>query len=237
MSATRHGDADLAQARLHAWHRARPSQPDWHRLESAQGLAAFLEIAREEPFGPWLAGLDEPRWLHAIDATLAAAFGSIAWRFASWFPPAARAPIERLATLPGLAVRQHLASGGGVEAWMPGVAGAFEAGEPTPGGLDAFAADWLSRWPGGPDAAATAAARELVATMQALREAQRIPAGRERELRLASIRGRVETLFRRSAGTPLAACVELCGLALAMLRLRSGLVRRVLEERAVSVST
>lgn len=237
MSATRLGDPDLAQARLHAWHRARPSAPDWHRLESAQGLAAFLEIAQDEPFGPWLAGLDEPHSLHAIDATLAAAFGSIARRFASWFPPSARAPIERLATLPGLALRRHLASGGEVEAWMPGAAGAVEPGVPTAGGLDAFAADWLSRWRGRPDAVAAAAARELVATMQALREALRVPAGRERELRLTSIRSRVDTLFRHSAGTPVAACVELCELAIAMLRLRSGLVRRVLEERAVSVAT
>ncbi len=237
MRATRPGDADLAQARLHAWHRARPAPPDWHRLESAQGLAAFIEIARNEPFGPWLAELDEPRSLHAIDATLAAAFGAIARRFASWFPPAVRAPIEQLATLPALAVQRHLQGGGAVESWMVGAAGGAAAAGPAADGLDAFLSEWLSRWRGGPDSAAVATARELAATMLALRAALRVPTGRERELRLTAIRSRVDTLFRRSAGTPVAACVELCELALAMLRLRSGLVRRVLEERAASVPT
>jgi hypothetical protein len=237
VSATRPGDPDLAQARLHAWHRARPSPADWHRLESAQGLVAFLEVARQQPFGPWLADLDEPRSLHAIDAALAAAFGSIARRFASWFPPSVRAPIEQLATLPTLAVRRHLQRGGEIETWMVGAARGAAAGGPTPDGLDAFVSDWLSRWPGGPDSAIATVARELAAATRALRDTLRVPAGRERELRRASMRTRVELLFRRSAGTPVAACVELCELALAMLRLRSGLARRVLEERAVSVAT
>ena len=237
MSGTRPGDPDLAQARLHAWHQARPAPHDWQRLESAQGLAAFLEIARDPPFGAWLTGLDEPRSLQAIDATLAVAFSASARQFASWFPPAARVPIEQLATLPGLAVRRHLAGGGEVEAWMPGAAGFVEGRGPMPDSLDAFVTAWLSRWRRGTDSAAARAAHELVATTRALRDALRVPAGREREHRLGAIRSRVDTLFRHSAGTPVAACVELCELALVMLRLRSGLVRRVLEDRAASVAT
>lgn len=246
-------DWDAAQARLQGLRSRRPSVAEWIALEATLGLDEYLARARQPPFGRWIESLSAEPALHEIDRVLRAAFRSECARLAGWYGEPWNRPLAQLAAivdLPLLAGLSHgavlPASAGDDPVWRKLMAAPADARFQIATGLQLPPADsrpdmelleswvrvWLASLPAGaPDTRAGFA--ELARVVADFRRRSAAAAAAAPAMRMHE---RLALLFRRHAGTPVAMACEIAAAALDLQRLRAGLVRRLLTQRAASVA-
>ncbi len=244
MPVYRSGDLDGAQARLQAWRSRRPTGQHWNALEAILGYDEFFARARQPPFAHWLEGLRSTPSLHDIDRAIRAAARRDCQTLASWYPPPWDRALARLAGALELPLLAHLLRGAPAPGWMledshlnavaladPRDRFSVATGLHSPSvPADDVLRTWTERWLAAlPQASATIrdgfgrlagavlAAADTVAARDALPD-------------------RLAALFRHYAGTPVAMACEFAALVLDLRRLRSGLVRRTLAQRAATVA-
>jgi hypothetical protein len=241
----RAADPDAAQARLQGWRSRRPGAAQGAALEAILGLDEFLVRARQPPFGRWLEGMSAEPTLHEIDRIVRNALRRDCQAMASWYEPPWDTALARLAGIVDLPLLAHLMRGEGAlppmrddPAWRALIdAPADErlrvAGIGADGDLlEAWMQSWLAALPVGAaevrqgfvDLARAAGVYRAMSAQEPRGIAARTP-----------LAGRLALLFRRHAGTPVAMACELAATALDLQRLRSGLVRRALAQRAAMV--
>lgn len=247
-------DPDAAQARMQAWHSRRPTDVDWALLNSTVGVDEYLARARQPPFAHWLQQLGTAPSLHEVDRVLRTVFRQDCRQMARWFAEPWRTPLSRLAALIDLPLLTHLERREslplallGDEVWQRIALAPAAARFALATGLngddrhDVFER-WLLAWRASlpPEVGAWNGA---IAQLRAVIRRWRLERGtvaRDRPERAApsqdSVTRTLALLFRRSAGTPLAMVCELALIALDLQRLRAGLTRRWLTQRAATVA-
>ncbi len=247
-------DWDAAQARLQALRSRRPSVAEWIALEATLGLDEYLARARQPPFGRWIESLSAEPALHEIDRVLRAAFRSECARLAGWYGEPwnrALAQLAAIVDLPLLAGLSHgavmPASAGDDPVWRELIATPADERFRIATGLQLPPADsrpdtellesWLraslaSLPDGAPETRAGFA--ELARAVADFR--RRSAAAAAAAAPAMRMHERLALLFRRHAGTPVAMACEIAAAALDLQRLRAGLVRRLLTQRAASVA-
>ena len=243
------GSLEFAQARIGARHGERPSERDWHAIETARELAPLLEVVHGTSLRPWLAGIDAGSDFHRIESTLRARWRAVVAEVAGWMPTRWRPALAWWATLPDLAPLQHLARGEEPAPWMRddptwravcAAAPASRAALLADGPLAPLAvawsapetvaptwqAEWRRRWPD--------RRRDDFDQLEPLARAwtaheQRLAAaaGGEGWLLRAALRARLVLLLRRAALEPALAFIHLALCATELERLRAELLRRV----------
>lgn len=244
-------DFDAAQARLQAWRSRRPGAADWASLEAILGFEEFLARARQPPFAHWLAGMRAEPTLQEIDYCLRAALRRDCAAMASWYGAPWNVPLRQLAAIVDLPLLAHMRRGESVPPrmlddprWRALADAPPEARFRVATGLDAGAAAdadlleaWMSAWLATLPRSDAVALEGFTQLARAARAHRVLGATAQRDvLASVSVAERLAQLFRRHAATPVAMACELAAVALDLRRLRYGLVRRALAQRAVSVA-
>lgn len=241
---------EVVQTRVQARLPRLPDDALWLRLAAQKGLPAYLESARPTPIGPWLSGLSSSSDAHEIERTVRGHFAATVEEVARWVPGPWASAVRWTLWLGYLPDVATLLRG---ERGTPATAEAEDLPVPRPGpeqtlsgralraGVDWFRAAaragrgpeeaWLQGWrllwpPSGEDSAA--GLEELAGLLT--RHGRIFPtlpehaawAGRR------TLTQQTRYLFRRRSGEPAAVFAYLALVALALEKLRSDLVRRVL---------
>jgi hypothetical protein len=246
-------DWDAAQARLQGLRSRRPSAAEWVALEATLGLDEYLARARQAPFGLWIESLGTEPALHEIDRVLRAAFRAECTRLASWYGEPWNRALAQLAAILDLPLLAALrrgavlpASAGDDPVWRGLIAAPADERfqlatglQPPPdsSGATTSLEDWARAWLAALPACTPETRAGFAALARAAVEFQRRGAAADRFATPAlRMHERLALLFRRHAGTPVAMACEIAAAALDLQRLRAGLVRRVLAQRAASVA-
>lgn len=248
---------DYAQSRLQSRFGERPDELLWRKLEAMPEPAAALAIARSSGLRRWVVGITAHADTHEIEIALRARWRECVIETASWMPnrwQAAMLWTRGLVDLPALC---HLAHGGAPLPWMfadpvlQAHAGAdavtresllrehcrvlIEVSPEFPGRAvsparlgparihQAWLEEWRRRWPGWSETAAL----EYLARLFDAAMNQPAAIGRPELL------GKLGTLFRRSALSPVAAFVYVAFAALDIQRLRAGLLKHALAREGI----
>jgi len=236
-----------AQARLQARHGERLQESDWRALEAARSLDQYLERSRATSLRRFTERLNAGMSSHTMERVLRAAWRDYVAEVAGWGAPDWHAAILWTAPLPDLPAIDVLLRGE-APGWASQDAALahFLTAEhvtreksaltpllPLPKREKTLPARWFAHWrsllpQGAPELPILT---RLAATIEAhsgrLSRAgpQESSAPYRRELMQAATR-----MFRRHAGSPVAAFCHLLLVALDLERLRGGLVRRQLFE-------
>jgi hypothetical protein len=247
------GSLEFAQARIGARHGERVREADWQRIETLREIGPLLELVRATSLRPWLAGIDAGSDSHRVESALRECWRAVVAEVGGWMPERWRPALAWWATLPDLALLQHLARGEEPAAWMPddaawrdlcaatpgsraallaeGPLAALSAAWSTPEALpQLWDAEWRRRWPERrpeDDDMLEPLARAWIA------HARRFAAAKSGVgwLLRASLRARLALLLRRATLQPAAAFIHLALCATDLERLRAELLRRVVFGR------
>jgi hypothetical protein len=246
------GNVEYALTRVQSQHGARPNTSQWRRLEASHDLGQFLEAARSSMFAPWVSSLDRGREAHVIERTLRGAWRTYVRTVAAWHPRRWQPWLSWLEWLPTLGLIARLGDAGPIPAWLladpivgPAVRGASAAPpvsvkgsalaffEPAIAGRRPLAELWLARWRELRPPVDAFTEQLLAAVSKAVQEHARMLALESADgvVLRDLLRERLNKLFRRAAGTPVATLCHLALMALDFERLRGGLVNRSLFTR------
>jgi hypothetical protein len=241
------------QARLQSRHGDRLAEPDWHALEAARTVDAFLDRARATLMRRFTEQVSAGMSSHAIERVLRGAWRDYVAEVAGWLPAAWRPAVAWTALLPDLPAIDALLKGE-APAWTqqePALA-PFTETDPAqrravlqdspfapllPAETDIplgtrWARHWQTLWP----KQSAANQRALNALAKAVKDhierlaragAQETSAPHRRDLEKTATR-----LFRRHGASATAVFSHLVLTALDLERLRGGIVRRRLFEPA-----
>ncbi len=245
---------NYVQAQLQARHGDRLAETDWHALEAAQTVDAFLERSRATSLRRFTEQVNAVMNTHAIERVLRGAWRAYVNEVAGWLPAEWRPAVSWTALLPDLPAMDALLEGE-APAWTrqdPALAlfmetdpalrfAALQASPfapllPAEGKSVPLAAHWARHWRALWPKQSTADQRALNALARALKTyvqrlaqagAEQTSANDRRELEKAAAH-----LFRRHGASPTAVFSHLMLVALDLERLRGGIVRRRLFEPA-----
>ncbi len=246
-------DWDAAQARLQGLRSRRPSVAEWIALEATLGLDEYLARARQPPFGRWIESLSAEPVLHEIDRVLRTAFRSECARLADWYGEPWNRTLEQLAAIVDLPLLAGLSHGAVMPAsaaddpvWRELIAAPADERFRIATGLQLPPADsrpdtellesWVRAWLASLPAAAPEIHAGFAELARAVADFRRRSAAAAAAAPAMRLHERLALLFRRHAGTPVAMACEIAAAALDLQRLRAGLVRRLLTQRAASVA-
>jgi hypothetical protein len=224
------------QTRIQARCGERLDDADWRSLEAVRSAAQFLDLARNTSLAPWADRLSAEMALHTIERRLRAAWRETVEEIATWLPERWQKPIRSLAILPELPVRDHSARGYGSPSWLEGDdtfgGAALSSGEESGDAASSVGAEWLAGWREfrpSLSAGEAGALDKLIGTLFAnFNTAYRdTPTSRYRPSRTV-IEAVCFRVFRRHAGSPVAALAYLLLVMLDFERFRGGLLKRVL---------
>jgi len=232
-------DFAYAGARIQARHASRVPASQWERLQRIEGLAAFLQAARDTGLRAWTLQLDAAADAHQIEAHLRLLFRRHVAELAQWAPPAWRPAIEWCAVLPDLPAIVHRLRGGEALPWMaadarlgelagagrPRLSAELKLFAPRDGELPDPVATWLARWRELWPAPRADERRALEALVRVLREAM-AAAARDAPAASARLRQPLRRLFRRHARAPAGVFVHLVLAWQELMTLRGALLRR-----------
>lgn len=246
-------DWDAAQARLQGLRSRRPSVAEWIALEATLGLDEYLARARQPPFGRWIESLSAEPALHEADRVLRGAFRRECARVANWYGEPWNRTLAQLAAIVDLPLLASLMQGGALPAsagadpvWRELIAAPDEQRFRIATGLQRPPPDiridsellefWVRAWLTALPTCAPEIHAGFAELARTVVEFRRRSAAADSVAPAAQIHERLALLFRRHAGTPVAMACEIAAAALDLQRLRAGLVRRLLTQRAASVA-
>ena len=106
------------QARLQSRHGMRPDEQVWRRLASVGEFSNYLQVARNTPLRPWVAGLHPGHGAHDIELTLRLQYRRTIDEVARWMPEGWRGPVRWVRHLLDLPALQYLLTGAATPGWM-----------------------------------------------------------------------------------------------------------------------
>jgi hypothetical protein len=245
-------DFAYAQARLQARHARLPEAASWHALEASRSAGHYLAASRTGPLAHWTEGLDEDCNVQRIERQLRAMWRRYVGEVAHWCPARWQPATQWFGTLGELAVIDAACRRAGAQPWAQADEPLAALAQPdaarrepalralrltpfaaltdrSPAG-DA-AAIWLHQWqrllpPALGDAALIQRPAEILLPRW-------LGNGGSRAANAEPAEGQLRKLFRRHAASAVAVFAHLALVALALERLRGGLVvRSLFDERA-----
>jgi len=224
------------QTRIQSRHGERLDEADWRSLEAARSAGQFLDLARNTSLAPWADRLSAEMEPHIIERRLRAAWRETVEEIATWLPERWQKPIRSLAILPELPVRDYIARGYAPPSWLEDnntlndAALSSEMEKRVEG--SSIGTDWLGRWREFRPSLSVAEASALDKLIGQLftnfkNTSYETPASHYRPSR-AVIEAACLRIFRRHAGSPIAALAYLLLAMLDFERFRGELLKRVL---------
>jgi hypothetical protein len=239
------------QARLQARYGDYLDEHTWQQLQGAIELPAYLDRARSTGLRQWVANFCATSPVHELELGLRHHWRTTVDEVARWSPSPWRPAVRWVRYLVDLPALAYLWQGGPAPAWMtqdpilrpclqaPGsqhadslgelaaLQSAVKAGEPL---VVAWEREWRRRWP---RLGATEAAQldDLAALLRSHHDVFSSAMPRDTWTLRADLRDRLRSRFRRYHQQPGAAFSYIALVALALERLRAGLVSRALFSR------
>lgn len=222
-----------AQARAQARGSAVPDTATWHVLESSRTLAQYLHASRATALAPLVSHFTADSAPHEIERSLRRGWRRTVAAVARWVPAAWQPAVGCTAQLPDIPVFDYLSGGGETRPWIHDDAHLSAAvANIDPGGVAADALDnwvrqWRALWPA-VQPEERAALDELAALLAGHRERRlgtTLAADQVMELSIR-LQQQCIGLLRRRRQQPVAVFAYLVIVAMALWRLRAGLLRR-----------
>ncbi|MBI3154700.1 MAG: hypothetical protein HYZ20_04770 [Burkholderiales bacterium] len=200
-----------AQARLQARHAGLPGTALWSALEATRSLPAYLSAARGSTLARWVETLGADADARRIEQRLQAQWQAEVYEVAGWLPTRWQPAVQWFGGLPALPLADDAAA------------------RPAE-----VAAEWRREWGRRLPRQARPAAETYARPAEWLLPGLRAGAAGLRAAGDPEVEQRLERLFRREAGGPLAVLAHLGRLALVVERLRGGLVARAVVDRGAT---
>ncbi len=233
--------AGYAQARLQARFGARPTAVDFALLDASRDAIHFQEALRAGVFADYARGLGPIADPDGLESRLTTAWRDVCAEVSRWYAPLWQPAFAAFAAYPDIASLEYLRAGGAAQPWLLADpllgpiarvaprdrSGAVEAGY---GGAwrSAFAGDLplADSWRALYLSSVPATGPGVVAGLKEVASLLAAPYGVGADTGQSA--ARLERLFRRHAGTPLAAFAYLALLLRMLDRLRGGEAGRLL---------
>lgn len=232
-------DFAYAGARIQARYGALVPAAQWERLHRLEGVAAFLQAARDTGLRSWLLQVDPNADAHQVEAQLRLLFRRRVGELAGWAPPAWHAAIAWTAVLPDLPAIVHRLRDGAPALWMaadaqlswlgaegrPHVPDGLKVLQPDKGAPPEPLAAWLERWralwPG-----LLPGEREGLEALVRLVRVALVAARADAPAALTALQKPLRRLFRRHTRAPAGLFVYLVLTWLELVAVRGALLRR-----------
>lgn len=219
---------------MQARHGERLREGDWRRLQAAKSAVHYLDLARNSALATWASPLSLNKDHHQVERILRSAWRQTVREVAEWFPPSWRAAISWCGELPELPIRDHSMHNLPVPSWAePDDITADAARWSTTAQAEANAgAVWLRRWRALCPSLSGAEAKALDVLASQLFACLETPECGTPDFPYRPPRDMLQAIclriFRRQAGSPVAAFAYLSLVLLDFERFRGGLIERML---------